>query len=118
LGSTAEQRALQYRDLARSAIPEGEWALICEALHREQLTGGERFSDQVEGTIKRRIESRVRSRPRKRGVNEGKKYIEQQIRPFFLPRRGLGGLLGPGVGHRRARDRQSHSQQRGAGRLV
>jgi putative transposase len=37
LGSTAEQRALQYRDLVRSAIPDGEWALIREALQRGQL---------------------------------------------------------------------------------
>jgi putative transposase len=64
LGSTAEPRALQYREFVRSAIPEGEWTLIREALQRGQLTGGDRFTDQVEGMIKRRIENRKRGRPR------------------------------------------------------
>jgi hypothetical protein len=32
----------------RSAIPEGEWRLIREALQRGQLTGSARFTDQVE----------------------------------------------------------------------
>jgi putative transposase len=73
LGATAEQRALRYREFVRRAIPDGEWTLIREALQRGQLTGGERFTDQVEGMIKRRIENRKRGRPRKGELNEGEK---------------------------------------------
>lgn len=32
LGSTAEERALRYREFVRGAIPEKEWTLIREAL--------------------------------------------------------------------------------------
>ncbi|MBK1723901.1 transposase [Thiocystis violacea] len=65
LGSNAEERALRYRTFVRSAIPEGEWTLIREALQRGQLTGGERFTDQVEAMINRRIENRKHGRPRR-----------------------------------------------------
>jgi len=65
LGSSAEERAMSYQEFVRSAIPEGEWRLIREALQRGQLTGGERFTDQVEAMINRRIEHRRRGRPRK-----------------------------------------------------
>jgi putative transposase len=67
LGSTAEARAVAYRALVRSAIPEGEWRLIRECLQRGQLTGSERFTDQVEDIVHRRIEHRGRGRPRKGG---------------------------------------------------
>jgi len=74
LGSTAEVRTTAYRALVRSAIPEGEWRLIREALQRGQLTGSERFTDQVEAMVRRRIEHRRRDRPRKgRRADEGQK---------------------------------------------
>jgi putative transposase len=58
----------------RSAIPEGEWRLIREALQRGQLTGSERFTDQVEAMVRRRIEHRGRGRPRKETrADEGQK---------------------------------------------
>jgi putative transposase len=74
LGSTAEARATAYRAFVRSAIPEGEWRLIREALQRGQLTGSARFTDQVEAMVRRRIEHRGRGRPRKgRRADEGQK---------------------------------------------
>ncbi len=74
LGSTAEARAAASRALVRSAIPEGEWRLIREALKRGQLTGSARFNDQVEAMVRRRIEHRGRGRPRTgRRADEGQK---------------------------------------------
>ncbi len=71
LGATADERALRYREFVRGAIPKGEWTLIREALQRGQLTGGARFTDQVEAMINRRIENRERGRPRKSMLAEG-----------------------------------------------
>jgi putative transposase len=73
LGSSANERARRYREFVRSAIPEQEWTLIREALQRGQLTGGERFIDQVEIMINRRIEKRKRGRPRKMRAGQGPK---------------------------------------------
>ena len=64
LGPTAERRAERYAEFVRSAIPEGEWLLIREALQRGQLTGNARFVDEVEAILGRRIEHRKRGRPR------------------------------------------------------
>jgi putative transposase len=63
LGSTASERAARYREFVRGAIPQGEWTLIREAVQRGQLTGGQRFADQVEAILSRRIENRRRGRP-------------------------------------------------------
>ncbi len=41
LGSSAEERALQYCEFVPNAIPQGEWTLIREALQHGQLAGGE-----------------------------------------------------------------------------
>jgi putative transposase len=45
--------------------PAGEWELIREALQRGQLTGTERFCDEIEVIIGQRIENRKQGRPRK-----------------------------------------------------
>jgi len=74
LGSTAEECALRYREFVRGAIPGGEWTLIREALQRGQLTGDDRFQDQVEMIAGRRIENRKRGRPRKVALGGGSKY--------------------------------------------
>jgi putative transposase len=65
LGATESERASAYRDFVYSAIPVGEWDLIREALQRGQLTGSQRFVDQVEAILGRRIEHRKQGRPRK-----------------------------------------------------
>jgi putative transposase len=53
-----------YRAYMAAAIAEGEWALIRQAVQRGQLTGGDRFVDQVEAALGRRIERRAPGRPR------------------------------------------------------
>jgi putative transposase len=65
LGNCDDERAIRYREFVQSAIPAGEWALIREALQRGQLTGTERFCDEIETIIGRRIENRKQGRPRK-----------------------------------------------------
>ncbi len=64
LGDTPEVRPTRYTDFVRSAIPPGEWEMNRSALQRGQLTGNERFVDEVEAIIGRRIEHRQQGRPR------------------------------------------------------
>ncbi len=63
LGVTPQERGTQYRAWVRAAIPEGEWEQIREAIQRGQLTGGNRFVEDVARTIGRRVERRGQGRP-------------------------------------------------------
>lgn len=65
LGNTETRRCARYRDLVASAIPPGEWDLIRDAVQRGQLTGRERFVDEVAALVGRRIEHRRPGRPGK-----------------------------------------------------
>ena len=67
LGNTDKERAKRYKQFVKGSIPDGEWALIREALQRGQLTGSNRFIEEVERKIGRRIECRGQGRPRKSG---------------------------------------------------
>ena len=58
LGQTRQYRFGRYRRFVKNAIPKGEWALIHQAVNRNQLTGNHRFIDQVERITGRRIEPR------------------------------------------------------------
>jgi putative transposase len=69
LGVTPQERAERYKEFVYSAVPSGEWDVIRESLQRGQLTGSERFVDQVEKIIGRRIEHRRQGRPQK-GVSK------------------------------------------------
>ena len=64
-GTNAADRASRYREWLRAAIPPGEWDLIRQAVHRCQLTGGNRFTDEVEQRIGLRIELRGPGRPKR-----------------------------------------------------
>ena len=66
LGKTPQERVTHYRAWVRSAIPEGEWEGIREAIQRNQLTGGDRFIAEVARKIGRRVERRGPGRPRKK----------------------------------------------------
>jgi putative transposase len=65
LGRGEEERQKRYAQFLCEAIPEGEWSLIRQALQRGQLTGTERFIDEIEQIAGRRIEARAQGRPRK-----------------------------------------------------
>lgn len=66
LGDDAMCRFRRYSDFLKSAIPEGEWALIRAAVQRGQLTGRARFVDQVTKILGRRIEHRAPGRPERK----------------------------------------------------
>ena len=72
LGETALERARRYRDWVSSGIPEEERRLIREAVQRGQLTGSDRFRNEVEERIGRRIECRGPGRPSTKNVCSGK----------------------------------------------
>jgi putative transposase len=65
LGGDEAERRRHYREFLLAAIPDGEWKLIREAVQRGQLTGADRFTQEVAGILGRRIERRGRGRPRK-----------------------------------------------------
>lgn len=71
LGRDESERRRQYREFLLTAIPDGEWRLIREALQRGQLTGSERFTEEVAGILGRRVERRGRGRPTKVGKLRG-----------------------------------------------
>ncbi len=68
LGATQETRRQRYAEFVWGDAPDGEVRLIRGALQRGQLTGNRRFVDQVEQVLGRRVEPRVRGRPRGRGA--------------------------------------------------
>ena len=47
LGASTEARQLRYREYLQSAIPDGEWAFIQEAVARGQLTGNGLYVEEV-----------------------------------------------------------------------
>lgn len=71
LGANPSWRARRYREWLQAAAPQGEWDLIRMAVQRNQLTGGNRFTEEVEEKIGVRIEMRGQGRPKREG-NQGK----------------------------------------------
>jgi putative transposase len=65
LAASESERRRRYQDFLQAAIPSGEWELIREAVQRGQLTGSDRFTDEVAGILGRRVERRGRGRPAK-----------------------------------------------------
>lgn len=63
LGEDETERRRCYREFLLGAIPSGEWELIREAIQRGQLTGTNRFTEEVAGILGRRMERRGRGRP-------------------------------------------------------
>lgn len=66
LGETETKRRQRYGAFLQASIPSGEWALIREAVQRGQLTGNERFTQEVADILGRRVERRGQGRPAKR----------------------------------------------------
>ena len=65
LATTAAERQLKYRDFVRETIPESETERIRQAVQRGQLTGKQRFIEEMEMKVGRRIEFRGPGRPGK-----------------------------------------------------
>lgn len=66
LGRTDKEREERYKKFVKGSIPQGEWELIREAAQRGQLTGSNRFIEEVAKKIGRQIERRGQGRPKKK----------------------------------------------------
>ncbi|WP_260955544.1 transposase [Pseudomonas citri] len=64
LGDTSMERRRRYEEFVRQAIPTDQIQLIRDALQRGQLTGTDRFVDEVERIVGVRVEQRGQGRPR------------------------------------------------------
>jgi putative transposase len=65
LGSTDKERRREYREFLEAAVPPAQVDLIRKAAHRGQLTGNERFVDEIARIVGRRVERRGPGRPGK-----------------------------------------------------
>ena len=65
LSETEAVRRAQYRAYLQTSIPSGEWELIRAAVQRGQLTGNDRFTEEIAAIVGRRVERRGRGRPAK-----------------------------------------------------
>ena len=79
LGETNSERCQQYRQFVYERTPDKEICLIRQALRRGQLTGNNRFIDEVEKIMGRRVEFRAQGRPAKADDS-------QKINPLFRER--------------------------------
>ena len=85
LGRNETERRDLYQGFLHSAIPNGEWRLIREAVQRGQLTGADRFTDEVARILGRRMERRGQGRPstRKAVGSYEESAEENRSVPFF-----------------------------------
>lgn len=65
LGDTAAERQRAYREYLAKTIPEDELRLIRDSIQRNQVTGGDRFRQQLEKKLKIRLSNRGPGRPKK-----------------------------------------------------
>lgn len=65
LGQAGSERERAYRSFVAAGTPENQLKTIRGALQRNQLTGSERFRQQIEQRIGRRVSNHSRGRPRK-----------------------------------------------------
>ncbi|PYF99994.1 putative transposase [Thioalkalivibrio sp. ALE21] len=63
LADEAAERRERYARFVEQGVPQQELTLMREALQRGQLTGNQRYADEVEQTIGCRIERRRPGRP-------------------------------------------------------
>lgn len=66
LGATPDARRRAYRRFVEEPTDAAELRLIRSAVHRNRLTGGRRFIDEIERRTGLRIENRGRGRPQQR----------------------------------------------------
>lgn len=63
LAPTEVDRRKRYSQFMREAVPDNEWDLIRQAVQRGQLTGNNKFVDEVEQILGKRVEFRAQGRP-------------------------------------------------------
>lgn len=64
MGRMPPERTRRYADCVRAAIPDEEWQLMRDAIQRGQLTGSQRFIDEIAVKLGTRIERRGQGRPK------------------------------------------------------
>lgn len=67
LGNTESERQKAYREYVMQTIPEEELKLIQGSIQRNQVTGGDKFREQLERKHKIRLSNRGPGRPKKKG---------------------------------------------------
>ena len=67
LAPTERNREEKYRDFILGTIPECEMDQIRRAVQRGQLTGGQKFIEEIQEKVGKRIEFRGQGRPRRDG---------------------------------------------------
>ena len=65
MGETEQQRQSRYAAFVSRGVRSSELMLIREALQRGQLTGSERFVDEIDRKLGVRVERRGQGRPAK-----------------------------------------------------
>jgi len=65
LGKSEKERQRAYAEYVLGTVPEYEIKLIREALQRGQLTGSERFRDEIEKKLGVRVSNKRQGRPKK-----------------------------------------------------
>ena len=66
LGESKESRLRMHRDYILSYFPPKEVELIRAGVQRNQLTGNDQFTDEIEERLGMRIEQRGRGRPKRK----------------------------------------------------
>lgn len=82
LGPTPAARQHAYRETFRIHLDENLVHAIRVALKQELVMGSDRFKDQIEATLKRRVRPGVAGRPRRDGV-------EDQASEYFVYKNAL-----------------------------
>jgi len=67
---TEVDRRKRYSQFMREAVPDNEWDHIRQAVQRGQLTGNNKFVDEVEQVLGKRVEFRVQGRPAQQAAVE------------------------------------------------
>ena len=65
LAENTRYRRVRYEEFVRQGVSARESLFLGESVMRNQLTGNQRFIDEIEQRIGIRVEQRGRGRPRK-----------------------------------------------------
>ena len=69
LGLTPTERVQRYRDWVQQAIPKHKWEHIRQAIQMGDVTGSDRFRDDIANKLEIRLTKRQRGRPKKEASN-------------------------------------------------
>lgn len=76
--------AVWYREWVNSPVPHGEWDLLRRAVNRGQLSGDDRFIDEVSLRIGRRVELRGPGHPRRTATSDSESLCQSNRRSLEI----------------------------------